>query len=357
MKKLFILLVCLVTTNLLYAQGVNFQHLTYAEALEKAKMENKLVFMDCYTSWCGPCKYMAKEVFTLKEAGDYFNSRFINIKFDMEEGEGKELAHKFKVRAYPTFFILRADGSMQHKIVGGAELNAFIEKVERGLHQETTLPYLTERYCSGKMKRKEMPVFYQVLLDANEDRKASEIYKEFVPTLSVKDKLKADYWVFLENTTKWGDKDFDLILENISRLEKNIGKEKLSDFLYQAYRSVFVHYLYTTERSMDTARLVAIKSQLEYLNFNHKDELLLMHDLSHVLIDKNTGTFLSLLEQKIKRAKIEDAIIVLSVTGALNSEFSCEERKCIKALVQKLYPKATMEERQSIDYYISKLAK
>ena len=357
MKKLFILLVCLATANLLYAQGVNSQHLTYAEALEKAKAENKLVFMDCYTSWCGPCKYMAKEVFTLKEAGDYFNSRFVNVKFDMEKGEGKELAQKFSVYVYPTFLILRTDGSIQYKIVGGNELEELITKVERGLHKKTTLPYLTERYHSGKIKKKEMPVFYQVLLDANEDRKASEIYKEFVPSLSEKEKLKADYWVFLENTAKWGNEDFNLILRNISYLEKNIGKEKLSDFLFQVYRNVFIHYLYTTERSMDTERLAEIKSQLDLLDFNHKEELLLMHNLSHVLIEKNTGTFLTLLRQKIESENIRDAITVLSVTKVLNDKFSYEEKKYIKTLVQKLYPKATIEEKQSIDYYISELAK
>ena len=91
MKKLFTLTAALLCSVMLFAQGVNFQNLTYAEALEKAKAENKLVFMDCYTSWCGPCKMMTNEVFPQKEAGDYFNPLFVCVKFDMEKGEGVDV--------------------------------------------------------------------------------------------------------------------------------------------------------------------------------------------------------------------------------------------------------------------------
>ena len=60
----------------------NFEELTLAKALEKAKAENKLVFVDCYTSWCGPCKYMLNNVFVLPEVGAFFNEHFVNVKYD-----------------------------------------------------------------------------------------------------------------------------------------------------------------------------------------------------------------------------------------------------------------------------------
>ena len=78
----------------------NFRDLTFNEALAQAKAEKKMVFMDCYTSWCGPCKNMTNNVFPQKAAGDYFNPRFVCVKYDMEKGEGKELADKFEVHAY-----------------------------------------------------------------------------------------------------------------------------------------------------------------------------------------------------------------------------------------------------------------
>ena len=57
MKKilLFVLSVLLMTS--LSAQ-TKFLELAFTKALEQAKGENKMVFVDCYTSWCGPCKMM-----------------------------------------------------------------------------------------------------------------------------------------------------------------------------------------------------------------------------------------------------------------------------------------------------------
>lgn len=108
--------------NLIYrleqTDGIRFADLTFAEALVKAKAENKLIFMDCYTTWCGPCKRMANEVFTLPEVGRVFNAKFINLKVDMEKGEGVELAKRFKVSAYPTLLLIDGEGNVVKQFVG-----------------------------------------------------------------------------------------------------------------------------------------------------------------------------------------------------------------------------------------------
>lgn len=73
----------------IYAQGIEFFHGTYEEALQKARAEGKQIFVDVYTSWCGPCKMMAKNVFTRQEVGDYYNNKFVCLKLDAE----KESSH------------------------------------------------------------------------------------------------------------------------------------------------------------------------------------------------------------------------------------------------------------------------
>lgn len=86
-------------------EGIQFFHGTWAEALEKAKIEDKLLFVDAYAQWCGPCKVMAKNVFTQKKVGDFFNENFINLKMDMETTDGASFGHKYPVSAYPTLFL------------------------------------------------------------------------------------------------------------------------------------------------------------------------------------------------------------------------------------------------------------
>ena len=73
-------------------QGITFFKGSFNEALAEAKKQNKPLFVDFYATWCVPCKRMAKEVFTLPEVGEYFNSRFISLQIDAEKPENKEIA-------------------------------------------------------------------------------------------------------------------------------------------------------------------------------------------------------------------------------------------------------------------------
>lgn len=109
--------------------GILFANISFAEALTKAKAENKLIFMDCYTTWCGPCKKMANEVFTLPEVGRVFNAKFINLKVDMEKGEGVELAKRFKVSAYPTLLLIDSEGNVVKQIVGARSGQALLNEM------------------------------------------------------------------------------------------------------------------------------------------------------------------------------------------------------------------------------------
>jgi thioredoxin 1 len=90
--------------------GINFFHGSYQQALAEAKKEGKLVFIDAYTTWCGPCRLLSQNTFTNEEVGCYFNEHFVNLKVDMEHGEGPKLAVQYKVTHFPTLIITDADG-------------------------------------------------------------------------------------------------------------------------------------------------------------------------------------------------------------------------------------------------------
>ncbi|MCU0470966.1 MAG: thioredoxin family protein [Arcicella sp.] len=100
------------------ATGIQFFKGTFKEALAKAKKENKMVMMDCYTTWCGPCKILKSQVFTDKSLGDYMNQKYVCIAVDYENGEGPAVAQQYPVDGYPTLYFLDASGKVKKTLVG-----------------------------------------------------------------------------------------------------------------------------------------------------------------------------------------------------------------------------------------------
>lgn len=86
--------------------------------------------MDCYTSWCGPCKQLARTVFTDPDAANFFNEHFVNLKMDMEKGEGINLKDRFGVKAYPTLLFINGQGEVVHSLVGAPGLKELLEQAQ-----------------------------------------------------------------------------------------------------------------------------------------------------------------------------------------------------------------------------------
>lgn len=111
-------------------EGINFFEGNLKEALAQAEKEKKLVFLDIYAIWCGPCKRLQATTFKDPDVGAYFNQNFVNIAIDGEKGEGPALAEKLQLTAYPTLFILDAHGKVKHKIVGYRSAYQLLEEVQ-----------------------------------------------------------------------------------------------------------------------------------------------------------------------------------------------------------------------------------
>ncbi len=106
--------------------GIEFFEGSWQEILEKAKEEDKLIFLDAYASWCGPCKAMQKKVFPGEKVGEYFNTHFINVKIDMEKGEGPALSVKYRVTAYPSLYFIDHTGKVVTSALGYHNVNKLL---------------------------------------------------------------------------------------------------------------------------------------------------------------------------------------------------------------------------------------
>lgn len=94
-----------VSTRLIAADKIVFVENDWNAAVKKASAQKKYIFVDCYATWCGPCKMLKLQTFSNKKVADFFNNKFINVSIDMEKGQGPKLAELWKIQAYPTLII------------------------------------------------------------------------------------------------------------------------------------------------------------------------------------------------------------------------------------------------------------
>lgn len=154
LNKLFSLALMAASALTLSAQGIEFmpEGSQLQQAIDKAKQDGKMVFLDCYTSWCGPCKMMANKIFPTQEVGDFMNPKFVSIKIDMEKGEGPALAQRLQINAYPTFVIFNSDGTEAARFVGGGDAQGFIKRVNENLSDNGPAA-MEARFKSGDRDR------------------------------------------------------------------------------------------------------------------------------------------------------------------------------------------------------------
>jgi len=153
MKKINVLLFCCVLSVGLLAQGssgISFKKDSWNAILAAAKAEDKLIFVDAFTTWCGPCKKMDRDIFVNMEVGSFYNKMFINVKMDMEKGEGIKLARDYNVNAFPTFLFIDGNGKLMHRTAGFHDVNQFIALGNEAMSPGGRLVELEKQFQEGE---------------------------------------------------------------------------------------------------------------------------------------------------------------------------------------------------------------
>lgn len=243
MKKLFLGLALLLVSVTVTAQGINFQQLTLEQAIEKSKAENKYIFLDIYTDWCAPCKMMDQDVFTLKEVGDYFNAKFISVKFNAEKGdEGPVVAKKFGVKAYPTFIILDNEGNLVHMFAGGTLGVGFINKVEESFNSDIAFGNLQKLYNSGARDLKTVAKYLKSL-QGTFTTDVSPLIEEFYQSLSPEELICEDALFIFDDYAQLGSTKSNFFAENFEKFRSAVGREKADLMMKKKFEAYYAGIL------------------------------------------------------------------------------------------------------------------
>ena len=218
MKKILTAFLIILSVLSFAQEGIKFETSDFKTILAKAKKENKLIFLDAYTTWCGPCKLMAKNIFTLKSVGDHYNVNFVNAKIDMEKGEGIDIAKKYDVKVFPTYLFIDGNGELVHRTVGYVPEKEFIQFAKDASDPSKRVAALKERFEKGEKD----PEFLKNLVNLTAFTEADYAGKVFEQYITAK-----------ANTPLAAD-DMQMLLMTLKNSESpayKIFKEKKADLL------------------------------------------------------------------------------------------------------------------------------
>jgi len=288
MKKLLLLVITVLAIETTFAQGTEFEKTTFEQALAKAKKENKLLFMDCYTSWCAPCKILANNIFPKEEVGSLFNASFVNYKIDMESEEGMPLAKKYKVRVFPTLLWLDGDGEVKHKQLGAGTTKKLLDGAKLALDTENNWSGMQKRFLEGDHSIEFLLAYLQFGIKIRHDvSEASELYfaqKEMKELINDTDRA-----LIMGIVRSSSDPLFQFMFENREQFYK-IEREG-GDLLYNTSRiisyfeRVMKHDLVMAGKDSEQA-LTTKKKELIAMNAQMASKVAVYYDLDQINEDE-----------------------------------------------------------------------
>ncbi len=234
--KYFLPLLCLLflVPPLKGQNGVEFLSGTWAEILEAAKTQKRLIFVDAYTTWCGPCKMMDRNTYTDAGVGLFFNENFISYKLDMEKGEGLEFARKYEINAYPALLFINHEGMEIHREMGYKSPLEMIRAGQIANDPQKNGALLELEFEEGNQDPERMREYAFLLKNSQKDyREAASRYFE---TVEDKDLDEPKAWEAIrEFTFGLNSREFQFLIKRKKRFERKFGdkevEEKILDVL------------------------------------------------------------------------------------------------------------------------------
>ena len=260
MKLIFIIVFVLCMPGLMSAQeqGIRFdKSMSWQEVVAKATQENKYIYVDVMATWCAPCQSMIKNVFTQKEAGDFYNEHFICIKLQTDKTakddeyvkawhkEVNEICTKAKIKVLPTSLYYNPQGELVH-IIPGAAPNAgrFVEAGKIALDENRQIFTCLKRYEAGE---RDVEFLYDLSVDflqLGDKEMARKIGNTFWQTITPEERLldkgiryAADFFESVD------DAMLPLFMDHSERVDAVLGKGMADQKVMRAIEAKYINPL------------------------------------------------------------------------------------------------------------------
>jgi thiol-disulfide isomerase/thioredoxin len=275
-----------------FAQGIEFNHSKWEEVKALAKKENKLIFIDFYTDWCAPCKYMAKVIFPEKEVGDFYNQHFICVKIDAEKGEGPALAKKYGVGGFPTLAFTNANEEIVYKVVGSADAKEFIDQGTLALTPRNDYAILKDKYEKNELGKEDLYRYLLLVKAKGDDKAAAGVFdKYFVSNAAI----SADMFTMIKSYTNDSHSPAFIYLEqHREEFGSLAGKDKVEEYIHHFIVREYEYKQYSDEAAYKTA----IQELKTRVSLSEQEELNI--DTNHYLEANDEDNYMKAATKLVK---------------------------------------------------------
>ena len=341
MKTVILLILITLTAGVLRAQedtqneGTVWLDLTLDEGIKMSAETGKPLFIDCHTKTCGPCKYMLKNVFPLKEVGEYMNSNFICIKKDMEEGDGITVAKRYDVRLYPTYLII-IDGKEYCRMTSlVAPKDNFPQRMQATIDATT----MKKEFENGKRNEDFLSRYIHTVKGVNNNHYQTAI-NEYLIRYKQDSLASAPYWqLFKDEIHKVELPVFQYVLANRQKLAKELGHDEVYHKLFHEYSEEFRMF---SLMGLDYELRIPNVRLLEQDGITKATPLLYCMQMQQAADQKDkqkTENILRTLERKLPKFSDDDFMAVAYESPALLAVADQGQRDRLKNLLTKRLPK------------------
>ncbi len=290
----------------LNAQKIEFRKISFQEGLEAAAEENKPVFIDCFTTWCGPCKWMSANIFTIPEVANYYNENYICLKIDMEKGEGIDIAKRYEIRAYPTLLYLDSKGErLLVKVGASQEMQSYIDAGEQAKDPKRNLPYMLEHVEDNFTDQAFMHDYFMTVSAAN--MMPEGMVDQYFEQFPIEEWLQGDNWEIVNEVVS------DLNSETLKTLAVNSELVSLRqaengmDFLEQRIFYGLANKLFRARTEEAKAEYEVLRSQYLSEDFPLSGKISFRLDLMNYERLKDFKGYASVAQENVQNYLWDDA--------------------------------------------------
>lgn len=135
---------CATASNL---TATPFSDLSFEAACKQARQQHKIVLVDFYTTWCGPCKLLDQNTWTDRAVIRLLEQKTVPLRIDAEKET--DLSKRYKIEAYPSVLLIKSDGTEIDRLVGYKKPKEFMADFNAALNGKDSISRARDRLLAA----------------------------------------------------------------------------------------------------------------------------------------------------------------------------------------------------------------